>query len=237
MLILNYVWGLLLIPQISAFNYGYASSKSLAGKHNLNQELQIDPDGLFDIIERPEQFITIDKQIAPNTKGNTAGKSPAHVQHLLELAAAEADRESMMSSKKGRKKSQNHLPAFLYNGEASKIQSNAKSIEHDIHNNFFYERNIITQPSVPPEKLITEKKDKGDDSHGIPKEKLRQMTLKRRLFKQLKGKKVKVGGNSASEGGRSKKHKKRHQQKQHHDQSHKKEEITKRKKEMNSKKG
>ncbi|XP_061399861.1 dorsal-ventral patterning protein tolloid [Musca vetustissima] len=198
-----------------------------------HEQLQIDPDGLFDIIERPEQFITIDKQIAPNTKGNTAGKSPAHVQHLLELAAAEADRESMMSSKKGRKKPHNNLPSFLYNGDASKIQSNGKNIEHDIHNNFFYERNIITQPSIPAEKLIAEKKDKGDDSHGIPKEKLRQMTLKRRLFKQLKGKKVKVAG------GRSKNHKKRHQQKQQqhhhqHDQSHKKEDAPKRKKEMNS---
>lgn len=71
------------------------------------------------------------------------------------------------------------MPAFLYNGDAAKIQSNAKNIEHDTHHNFFYERNIIIEPSVPPAKLVLEKKDKGDDSQGIPKEKLRQMSLKR----------------------------------------------------------
>lgn len=108
-----------------------------------------------------------------------AGKSPAHVQHLLELAAAEADKEASISAKKARKKSQNHMPAFLFNGDVSKIQSNGKNIEHDTHHNFFYERNIIVEPSVPPEKLLLEQKDKGDDSEGIPKAKLRQMSLKR----------------------------------------------------------
>lgn len=108
-----------------------------------------------------------------------AGKSPAHVQHLLELAAAEADKEASISAKKSRKKSQNHMPAFMFNSDVSKIQSNAKNIEHDTHHNFFYERNIIVEPTVPPEKLLLEKKEKGDDSQGIPKEKLKQMSLKR----------------------------------------------------------
>ncbi|XP_013102687.2 dorsal-ventral patterning protein tolloid [Stomoxys calcitrans] len=182
-------------------------------KSHRSEQLQIDPDGYFDIIEKPEQFMEVDTQIAPNTKGNTAGKSPAHVQHLLELAKAEADRESLTSSKKGRKKPLSHMPAFLYNGEKGKIQSNAKNIEHDTNHNFFYERNVITEPSVPPEKLLSDKKDKGDDSQGIPKEKLRQLSLKRRLFKQLKGKKVKAGG-----VGHNKKHRKRHGnvQKQQH---------------------
>lgn len=55
---INCVWVLILIPQIWGLNFGY-TSKSLMAK----QQLQIDPEGRFDIIERPEQFITIDKQI------------------------------------------------------------------------------------------------------------------------------------------------------------------------------
>ncbi|XP_037806363.1 dorsal-ventral patterning protein tolloid [Lucilia sericata] len=199
-----FLCGFLLLPtNVKGFNFGFPSKSFM----KMPEDLQVDPDGYFDIIEKPEQFIQIDKQIAPNTKGNVAGKSPAHVQHLLELAAAEADKEASFSSKKARKKSQNHLPAFMFNSDVSKIQSNAKNIEHDTHHNFFYERNIIVEPSVPPEKLLTEKKDKGDDSQGIPKEKLRQMTLKRRLFKQLKGRKVR-GPKRHKKRSNAQKHKK-----------------------------
>ena len=111
-----------------------------------------------------------------------SGKSPAYVQHLLELAAAEADKEAAASFKKLRKKLKTHLPAFLFNGDAAKIQSNKKNIEHDTRHNFFYERNIIVEPSLPQKKhllLLDASKDKGDDSQGIPKEKLKQMSLKR----------------------------------------------------------
>ncbi|TMW45648.1 hypothetical protein DOY81_009274, partial [Sarcophaga bullata] len=155
-----------------------SSSKNLT---KLSTNLQIDPEGYFDIQEKPEQFLNkFDKQIAPNTKGNMAGKSPAYVQHLLELAAAEADKEAAASFKKARKKLKTHLPAFLFNGDALKIQSNKKNIEHDSRHNFFYERNIIVEPSLPQKKLLLldDSKDKGDDSQGIPKEKLKQMSLK-----------------------------------------------------------
>ncbi|TMW43845.1 hypothetical protein DOY81_011076, partial [Sarcophaga bullata] len=183
-----------------------SSSKNLT---KLSTNLQIDPEGYFDIQEKPEQFLNkFDKQIAPNTKGNMAGKSPAYVQHLLELAAAEADKEAAASFKKARKKLKTHLPAFLFNGDALKIQSNKKNIEHDSRHNFFYERNIIVEPSLPQKKLLLldDSKDKGDDSQGIPKEKLKQMSLKRRLFKQLKGKKVRG----------SKRHKRSHQSRRRH---------------------
>lgn len=104
------------------------------------------------------------------------GKSPAHVQQRWALKAAEIEKQAS-----GDKKSQKHLPAFLFNDDLAKIQSNGKNIEQDANRNFFYERNIIVEPTVPAEKLRADKEHrfKGDNSKGISKEKLFGMSLKR----------------------------------------------------------
>lgn len=86
-------------------------------------------------------------------------------------------------AKNKKKNSQNNLPGFLFNNDFNKIQSNAKNIENDSGNNFFYERNIIVKPELPIEKIRAEKQEKdivkGDDSKGISKEKLRRLSFKR----------------------------------------------------------
>lgn len=51
--------GVLLLPAINCFNFGF-SAKSLI---KVPADLQIDPVGYFDIVEKPEQFLEINTQI------------------------------------------------------------------------------------------------------------------------------------------------------------------------------
>lgn len=51
--------GIIIMPLINCFNFGF-STKSII---KMPKDLQIDPDGLFDIRETPEQFREIDQQI------------------------------------------------------------------------------------------------------------------------------------------------------------------------------
>lgn len=58
MLVFKYCWVFCLLPLISGLNFAFSSRRP-----HLSEQIQIDPDGYFDIIERPEQFLEIDKQI------------------------------------------------------------------------------------------------------------------------------------------------------------------------------
>lgn len=54
-----FLCGFLLLPAVNGFNFGLAT-KNLV---KMPEDLQIDPDGYFDIVEKPEQFLEVDKQI------------------------------------------------------------------------------------------------------------------------------------------------------------------------------
>ncbi|XP_018804642.1 PREDICTED: dorsal-ventral patterning protein tolloid isoform X1 [Bactrocera latifrons] len=165
--------------------------------------LQVESEGHFDVVEQPEQFIEIDTQIAPETKGKHGAIEPTHLKHLLDIAAAESEMSAAIAS--GDEEAKNvwsranaNRPAFLFDsGALSKIQSNTKSINTDDGGNFFYERNIITEePGVSLAKLKAGRQQKntmkGDDTSGIPRQRLQSLAFRRRLFKQLKGKRIPV---------------------------------------------
>lgn len=63
MLFHKYIWCIwVLLPSLMAFNVG-VSTKSFMTRPHIKEGLQIDPDGYFDIVEQPEQFLQIDRQI------------------------------------------------------------------------------------------------------------------------------------------------------------------------------
>ncbi|XP_036324703.1 dorsal-ventral patterning protein tolloid [Rhagoletis pomonella] len=173
---------------------------ALARKLLLVDGLQVESEGYFDIVEQPEQFIEIDTQIAPETKGKHGAIEPTHLKHLLDIAAVQAEAAAAIAA--GDEEAKNvwsranaNRPAFLFDSAAlSKIQSNTKSISNDDGGNFFYERNIIVEPALSAAKLKAERQQKnamkGDDTSGIPRQRLQSLAFRRRLFKQLKGKRL-----------------------------------------------
>lgn len=171
------LYGILLLPATNGINFKNVSMKSVTKMHT---DLQADTHDYFNVDGKPRQSLPIAKHLvsfmkclispkvintleihfvfkAADGKGNLTAKPPAYIRNLLKFAAAEAAKKAA----------------------TSKIQSNDKNIEHDEHNNFFYERNIIVEPSIPAQKFSSTYKEKGEESQHVSKEQLTRMSFKR----------------------------------------------------------
>ncbi|XP_055850904.1 dorsal-ventral patterning protein tolloid [Episyrphus balteatus] len=159
-------------------------SDSLKKPPIIDKELQVEEEGIYTISDLPRVF-------NPNLKGQ--GNNPRG--NNIKLLASTITTTTMDGEHldKGQKNPHSRLPAFLFNSDLNKIQSNAKNIVNDSGNNFVYERNIIVEPSLPADKIRAEMealgggdKIKGDNSKGVHKEKLlqrRRLSLHRRILK------------------------------------------------------